>query len=102
MAVILGLIFEPGDDAAGFQNKAGSLNFILYFFGFCGMSMLAAVAEDWSLFWREHHAGLYGAALHVRAPSALTSTWRAHASTSQRTCGGPWRVLGHVPRAVAR
>ncbi len=72
MAVLLGIIFQDvADTAAGFQNKAGSLNFMLYLFGFGGLSMLASVAQDWALFWREFHAGLYPAAVHVTVKLSL-------------------------------
>mgnify|MGYP001406606472 FL=1 len=33
--------------------------------------MLSAVAEDWRLFWREYHAGLYRAEVHVTVKLAL-------------------------------
>ena len=72
MALLLGIVFaDINDDTAGFQDKAGSLNFVLYFFGFGGLSMLSSVAEDWALFWREYHAGLYGAATHVSVKLCL-------------------------------
>ena len=83
MAVLMGLMFglrsegctEDDDgsspDAASFQSKAGLFSFMLYFFAFAGLSMLSAVAEDWRLFWREYHAGLYRAEVHVTVKLAL-------------------------------
>ena len=65
---------DDGDgpsNAADFQTAAGLFSFILLFFAFAGLSMLSAVAEDWRLFWREYHAGLYRAEVHVTVKLAL-------------------------------
>ena len=64
---------EAADDgnASDFQTTAGLFSYMLTFFAFAGLSMLSAVAEDWRLFWREYHAGLYRAEVHVTTKLAL-------------------------------
>jgi len=83
VAVLVGLMFglltcstkaqdsTDSTDSTDFQNKAGLFSLMLYFFAFAGLSMLSAVAEDWRLFWREYHAGLYRAEVHVAVKLAL-------------------------------
>ena len=85
MALFIGLSFEKlgnaCDDeeeeaadssaASDFQKMAGLFSYMLNFFAFAGLSMLSAVAEDWRLFWREYHAGLYRAEVHVTTKLAL-------------------------------
>ena len=85
MALFIGLSFEKlgnacddddeqdADDraASDFQKMAGLFSYMLNFFAFAGLSMLSAVAEDWRLFWREYHAGLYRAEVHVTTKLAL-------------------------------
>lgn len=54
-----GVFYQVQSDIAGFQNKAGSLTFLLYFFAFGGLSTAQTVTREWPLLWAEYHHGLY-------------------------------------------
>ena len=56
-----GIFFQVESDIAGFQNKAGSISFLLYFFALAGLSTSQTVTREWPLLWAEYHQGLYGA-----------------------------------------
>ena len=56
-----GVFFQVESDIAGFQNKAGSISFLLYFFALGGLSTSQTVTREWPLLWAEYHQGLYGA-----------------------------------------
>jgi len=60
-----GVFFEVQSDIAGFQNKAGSLSFMLSFFAFGGLSTSQSVTREWPLLWAEYHQGLYGAVTYT-------------------------------------
>ena len=55
-----GIFFQVNSDIAGFQNKAGSISFLLYFFALGGLSTSQTVTREWPLLWAEYHSGLYG------------------------------------------
>jgi len=59
------VLFEVQSDIAGFQNKAGSLSFVLMFFAFGGLSTSQTVTREWPLLWAEYHQGLYGAVAYA-------------------------------------
>ena len=66
MALFLGAAFYQVDsDIAGFQNKAGALNFLLTFFSLGGLSTAATVTREWPLLWAEFHAGTYSVLPYV-------------------------------------
>lgn len=61
VALFMGSVFfQVQSDIAGFQNKAGSISFLLYFFALGGLSTSQTVTREWPLLWAEYHAGLYG------------------------------------------
>ena len=75
--------------------------------------MLSSVAEDWALFWREYHAGLYGAATHVsvklcldlllvRVLPALTFGAIAYATIGLRREAGAVAAVALLVRLHAR
>uniref|UniRef100_A0A7S2GR72 ABC transporter domain-containing protein n=1 Tax=Haptolina brevifila TaxID=156173 RepID=A0A7S2GR72_9EUKA len=60
MAALIGAAYYQVDaDLTGFQNKAGSINFLLTFFAIGGLSTSGTLTREWALFWSEHHAGFY-------------------------------------------
>lgn len=60
MALLMGAAFYAvGADIAGFQNRAGSMHYLLTFFSLSGLSTAGTLTREWSLLWVERHAGLY-------------------------------------------
>ena len=60
MAAFMGAaFFQVGGTLAGFQNKAGALQYLLTFYAFGGLATAGTLTREWALVWEEHHAGLY-------------------------------------------
>ena len=48
------MTWQVSSSISGFQNKAGSMNYLLTFNALCGLSTAGTVTREWSLLWVEH------------------------------------------------